>query len=205
MSDIAILRSLFSEQYQKGIYKTVKSLEPGFYTPVLKYGNKMNIQMNCLGWHWNAKTYEYEKIRSDGDSKEVASIPDSLQLAAKKALLAADYMKEDEIKPYDICICNFYDEDKGRLGVHQDDSERKETLDAGYPIVSISIGADATFLIGPTKKDLKEIILHSGDVIIFGRKQRLAFHGVKNIIKGTTPEFLEFENPGRLNLTFRAY
>ena len=35
-------------------------------------------------------------------------------------------------------------------------------------------------------------------------KKILAFHGVKKILPGTTPAGLGFDEPGRINLTFRV-
>ena len=47
-------------------------------------------------------------------------------------------------------------------------------------------------------------VLDSGDLVLFGRSRRLAYHGVKKIIPGTTPPALGFDEPGRINLTFRV-
>jgi alkylated DNA repair protein (DNA oxidative demethylase) len=207
MKDVAIKSGVFSIPQQKYIYQKVRQIEPGFYVPTLRYGNKMRIQMNCLGLHWNAKTYQYDKNRTDHDNEQVAEIPEWLQQVALTALRVSEYMPEEELRPFDICICNFYTEENGKLGIHKDDSERKSSLDTGYPVVSVSIGADAKFVIGKSRKkaDLEEHILKSGDVAIFGRSARLAYHGITSLIEGTTPEELGFEVPGRLNLTFRIF
>ncbi|KAK9127302.1 hypothetical protein Syun_016099 [Stephania yunnanensis] len=109
----------------------------------------------------------------------------------------------------DLCIVNFYSE-TGKLGLHQDRDESRESLDQGLPVVSFSIGDSADFLYGDTRNvdEAKKVVLESGDVLIFGGGSRHVFHGVPSINKGTAPKSLTEETklrPGRLNLTFRKY
>jgi alkylated DNA repair protein (DNA oxidative demethylase) len=76
-------------------------------------------------------------------------------------------------------------------------------LDA--PVVSISLGDDATFVVGGmTRKDpVRRLELHSGDLIWFGGPSRLIFHGVERIRLGTS-SLLQFGfDGGRINLTLR--
>ena len=112
---------------------------------------------------------------------------------------------EVPLPKYDICIVNWYDEMDGKLGVHADNSETPASLAAGYPVVSLSIGASCVFTIGGLTRKVpqREYVLDSGDLVVFGRSMRLAYHGVKKIILGTTPPELGFPEAGRLNLTFR--
>lgn len=189
---------------QKLIIQEIRTIDPGFYTPVTKFGSKMNLRMNCLGWHWDAKTYKYEKMRTDQDGKEAPKIPESLKELGCRALRETRYWPAAQIRPFDIIIANFYEE-SGKLGLHQDNSESKAALDSGYPVVSFSIGASANFLIGGLKRTdpTEEMVLRSGDLLIFGRSKRLAFHGVKSMIPASTPAELGLLKPGRLNLTFR--
>jgi DNA alkylation damage repair protein AlkB len=118
----------------------------------------MSIKMVCLGRHWNAKTYTYEATRSDYDGLPVQELPEDLKQLARRAAREAGM----QIEP-DICLINCYPESR-RLGVHQDKDERPETIQAGIPVVSVSIGDAAKFLIGGTRrKDLvKTIVLESG-------------------------------------------
>ena len=101
----------------------------------------------------------------------------------------------------DLCIMNFYDQES-RMGVHQDKDESRESLEAGVPIVSVSIGDTARFVVGglSRKESMRPLMLHSGDVIVMGGPSRLRFHGVTRILPGTAPEGT---GPGRFNLTFR--
>src|SRR6266851_1719698 len=131
-----LLRSLLSLEEQKvfvGRCQDVGSQPAGFYTPVVRGGASMRIQMACLGLHWNAKTYKYEPTRSDYDGLSVQKIPNDFIQLARRAAAEAGMM----IQP-DICILNFSTE-AGRLGLHQDKDERPETIEKGIPVVSISL------------------------------------------------------------------
>jgi alkylated DNA repair protein (DNA oxidative demethylase) len=205
-SDIVFQKRFLTLAEQREVYRRVLRIDPGFYVPVLRNGAKMNLRMNCLGYHWSAVTYKYTKVR-DIDGRAVAPVPAFLQALAQRALRATNYWRgRGDVPAYDICIVNWYDEAAGKLGVHADNSESKESLAAGYPVVSLSIGASCVFTIGgPSRKDLQEAhVLESGDLVLFGRSMRLAYHGVTRIIKGTPPPELKFKEPGRVNLTFRA-
>ena len=168
------------------------------YTPTVRGGKKMSVGMLCLGRHWNGLTYRYEDRRSDFDGLPVPEIPARLADLAKAAAADAGF----EMKP-DMCIMNFYDND-AKLGVHQDKDERRETLEAGVPIVSVSLGESARFVVGGTARrdPTRPIVLHSGDVLVMGGPSRLRFHGVTRILSGTAPPGT---GPGRFNLTFRTF
>lgn len=146
MEDFILKKGFLSLEEQKKLISEVITIDPGLYSPVLRNGNKMSIKMNCLGYHWSSITYKYDKIR-DVDGKEAAAIPDYLQALAQKALIDTGYWPKEDLKPFDICIVNFYNE-SSKLGIHRDDSETQETLESGYPIVSFSVGASAIFNIG---------------------------------------------------------
>jgi alkylated DNA repair protein (DNA oxidative demethylase) len=204
-ADVVFKKGFLSLVEQREVYKRVLRIDPGFYVPVLRTGTKMNLRMNCLGYHWSSVSYKYTKIR-DVDDREVAPVPEFLQALARRAVCATGYWHGPGVVPdYDICIVNLYDEVVGKLGVHADNSESKESLVIGYPVVSLSIGASCVFTIGSLSRKDPHVahVLDSGDLVLFGRSMRLAYHGVTKIIKGTTPPALAFQEPGRLNLTFR--
>jgi DNA alkylation damage repair protein AlkB len=104
----------------------------------------------------------------------------------------------------DICLVNYYGAD-GRMGLHQDKDESRQSLDAGIPVVSCSLGDTARFLFGGLrrKEPVETLSLESGDVFVFGGSGRLRYHGVSRILPGTAPRRLGIE--GRFNLTFRQY
>ena len=100
--------------------------------------------------------------------------------------------------------------------MHQDKSERPETLRRGSPVVSISIGDACDFGYCDTRPEEadqalvalgggekpKNVRLESGDVLIFGGPSRMVFHGVTKIHPNHRPKGLVLAG-GRLNLTFR--
>jgi len=91
------------------------------------------------------------------------------------------------------------------MGLHQDKDESPETLRLGIPVVSISVGDTARFLLGGLRRrdPVMRIPLASGDAFVFGGASRLRYHGVSGIDPGTAPS--ELAITGRYNLTFRRY
>lgn len=169
------------------------------YVPVVRGGGKMHVRMLCLGRHWNGKTYQYEPTRSDFDDKPAPPLPASFKSLAREAAEACGMTLDA-----DLCIMNHYDGD-GRMGLHQDKDESPESIAAGLPVVSVSVGDTARFLFGGTRRrdPVQAIPLESGDVFVFGGPARLRFHGVSRILPETAPRKLAMA--GRVNLTFRQY
>ena len=187
--------------HQRELWAACRALADGpvpMYTPTVRGGKKMSVGMLCLGKHWNGLTYKYEDRRSDFDGLPVPPIPP--ELAALATAAAADAGFEMHA---DLCIMNYYTAD-AKLGVHQDKDERPETIAAGIPIVSVSLGDAARFVVGGlSRKDpINPMILRSGDVLVMGGPSRLRYHGVTRIQPGTAPEGT---GPGRINLTFRQW
>jgi DNA alkylation damage repair protein AlkB len=196
------LKGFLTLTEQKDLVKTCERIgnaPAGFYTPSVRGGAYMSIKMACLGRHWNAKTYKYEATRSDYDGLPVQELPDDLKDLARRAAAEAGMT----IEP-DICLINCYPE-AGRLGLHQDKDERPETIEAGIPVVSFSLGDSAKFMIGGTKRKdpVQTVILESGDALVMGGPSRLRYHGISGILEGTAPK--ELGIVGRFNLTFRQY
>lgn len=162
--------------------------------------------MNCLGRHWSARDYRYHPTRVDADKLPCAPIPDELQALARRAVVDTGYLDPADYRPFDVCIVNLYPEATGKLGDHVDNSESPAALASGYPVVSLSVGASCVFRIGGLAKSdpYEKHTLASGDLVVFGRGKRLAYHGVRKILPGTTPPELGLPEPGRINLTFRV-
>jgi alkylated DNA repair protein (DNA oxidative demethylase) len=171
---------------------------PG-YVPIVRGGGKMHVRMLCLGRHWNGQTYRYESTRADFDGLPAPPLPKSFKGLAD-AIARAAGMTLDA----DLCILNYYD-NEGRMGLHQDKDESASSLDAGLPVVSVSLGDTARFLFGGLRRKdpVTAIPLHSGDAFVFGGPSRLCYHGVSRILPGTAPPPLGIT--GRFNLTFRQY
>ena len=173
--------------------------EAGFYTPMVRGEHPMSVRMLCLGRHWNARSYTYEDVRSDVDGRPVPALPPDLARIAAQAGRTAGF----DFLP-DLCIVNWYVA-SSRMGLHQDKDESPQSLAAGAPVVSLSIGDSARFLFGGLKRKdpVEKILLESGDGFVFGGESRLRYHGVTRILPGTGSRALGFE--GRLNLTFRKF
>jgi DNA alkylation damage repair protein AlkB len=198
---LVLFQSRLSPDGQRDLWQQCRDLAEGpvpMYTPIVRGGRKMSVGMLCLGKHWNGMTYGYEDRRSDFDGLPVPAIPAHFAAIARDAAAEAGFVMQP-----DLCIMNFYSSD-AKMGVHQDKDERPETIAAGIPIVSVSLGDAARFVIGGlSRRDpTQPMILRSGDVLVMGGPSRLRYHGVTRILPGTAPEGM---GPGRFNLTFRQW
>src|SRR2546428_443900 len=187
---------------QRAIVEQCRALVDGAvpaYVPVVRGGGKMHVRMLCLGRHWNGKTYEYEPTRTDFDNLPAPPLPGNLKALAGEIAGSAGMTLDA-----DLCILNYYEAD-GRMGLHQDKDEGEQSIAAGIPVVSISIGDTARFLFGGLKRKepVKAFALESGAPFAFGAPARRRHHGVSRILPGTSPPELGIS--GRVNLTFLQY
>jgi DNA alkylation damage repair protein AlkB len=168
------------------------------YVPVVRGGGKMHVRMLCLGRHWNGKTYTYEPTRSDFDNLPAPPLPDDFSRARTRARRVGR-----DVARADLCILNYYDAE-GRMGLHQDKDESVRSLEAGLPVVSVSLGDTARFLFGGLRrKDPVEARpLESGDAFVFGGPSRLRYHGVSRIVPNTAPPELALRR--RIQPDFQA-
>jgi alkylated DNA repair protein (DNA oxidative demethylase) len=99
--------------------------------------------------------------------------------------------------PPEACLINYYAPGT-RLGSHRDADED----DAAAPVVSVSLGDDATFHIAGARRDdpKRRLTLRSGDVFILGGAARDFYHGIDRIHAGTSDLL---EEGGRFCLTLR--
>jgi DNA oxidative demethylase len=97
----------------------------------------------------------------------------------------------------EACLLNYYPAD-AKMGSHRDEDEQ----DTAAPVVSISLGDDATFHVGGLQRTgpRHRLLLNCGDVVVLGGASRMAYHGVDRIHPGTSALLAE---GGRLNLTLR--
>src|SRR5829696_7033806 len=198
---LILLQARLSPAEQRDLWAFCRELAGGpvpMYTPTVRGGKKMSVGMLCLGMHWNGLSYKYEATRSDFDGLPVPPIPPRLAAIARDAAADAGFA----MRP-DTCIMNYYGVD-AKMGVHQDKDERTETIAAGIPIVSVSLGDAARFVIGglSRREPTSPLVLRSGDVLVMGGPSRLRYHGVTRIVAGTAPPGT---GPGRFNLTFRQW
>jgi len=206
MPEVAVgafhLKRHLSLEQQRALVDECRALIDGDvpgYVPVVRGGGKMHVRMLCLGRHWNGRTYRYEAARSDHDQLEVPPLPQVFHSLARDTARSVGMTLEA-----DLCILNYYDAD-GRMGLHQDKDESEQTLAAGVPVVSISLGDTARFLFGGSRRrdPVEAFLLESGDAFVFGGPARLRYHGVSRIVPSTAPP--ELGLTGRFNLTLRQY
>jgi DNA oxidative demethylase len=157
-------------------------------------GARMSVAMtNCgqVGWVSDRRGYRYDPIDPDS-GLAWPRMPDALRSVATQAAATAGF---DGFEP-DACLVNRYAPGT-RLSLHQDRNER----DLAAPVVSVSLGLPATFLFGGLRRadPSQRIALQSGDIVVWGGGQRLAFHGVMPLPDGEHA----LTGPYRINLTFR--
>ena len=196
------LRGAITLDDQRALAAQCRALVDGAvpaYVPIVRGGGKMHVRMLCLGRHWNGKTYTYEATRSDFDNLPAPPLPDNFRSLASRLARDAGLTLDA-----DLCILNYYEAD-GRMGLHQDKDESEQSIAAGLPVVSVSLGDSARFLFGGLrrKEPVESRMLESGDAFVFGGPARLRYHGVSRIVPGSAPP--ELEMTGRFNLTFRQF
>jgi alkylated DNA repair protein (DNA oxidative demethylase) len=161
---------------------------------IVPTGHRMSVAMTntgTVGWITDRSGYRYDTIDPE-TGRPWPPMPNSFRDLADRAATAAGY---PGFAP-DGCLINRY-EPGSRLTLHQDRNEH----DFAQPIVSVSLGLPAKFLWGgATRKDRpRRIPLSSGDVVVWGGKARLTFHGVDKLAEGSDPR----TGSCRINLTFR--
>lgn len=148
---------------------------------------------NCGEYGWTSDENGYYYSKTDPLTGQAwQSMPDSFKSLAKSAATEAGYQNFEP----DACLINQYLIGT-KLGSHQDKNEN----DFSQPIVSVSIGLSATFQIFGDQRSGKvlDYQLHDGDVMVWGKTARLAFHGIKTI----RADKLAPNKTQRINLTFR--
>lgn len=126
-----------------------------------------SLRWASLGYHydWTKRMYQ-ENVKS--------IFPSNLAILCKYLANLVNEKMEAE-----AAIINFYPIGTYMSG-HLDDAEHAME----EPIVSISLGCPAIFLIGGKNKSEKPtpILIRSGDVIIMSKDSRYAYHGVPGVV-----------------------
>lgn len=162
----------------------------------------MSVYMLSLGYHWQSRPYAYV---SQVGGVAVPPLPEGYGQLAREAVAAAAAVAE-ELQPWagesyrpEAALVNYYRPD-ATMGMHVDSNEQSSA-----PIVSLSIGDEAVFRIGGTEspnKPWEEVILMSGDLIVFGGPARGAYHGIPRVNAETGPSGTGLKE-GRINITIR--
>jgi alkylated DNA repair protein (DNA oxidative demethylase) len=196
LSTGTVLLHNFTHQYEQALLEAISTViahSPWRHmqTPG---GKTMLVAMsNCGNYGWVSDNAGYRYATIDPLTKKPwLNMPSVFLDLATQAAQQAGF---NWFIP-DACLLNRYDVDT-RLSLHQD----KDEQDFAAPIVSVSLGLPATFLLGGLKRSDKthHLRLTHGDVLVWGGEDRLRFHGVLPLESGNH----QLLGAHRLNLTFR--
>ena len=171
------------------------------FTPTMPiWGTPFKTKITNAGdWGWKSDKSGYGYIKKNPrNGKEWPEIPE---------IFIKVWSKFSGSKKLPNCsLINVYENYEARLGLHQD----KDENDYSIPVVSISLGYKAIFHYGKEKKNLKEIILTSGSVIVMGGYSRLFYHSIPKILKDNSNIFRSFPKSNipkesRVNITMRRF
>jgi alkylated DNA repair protein (DNA oxidative demethylase) len=170
----------------------------GIRHTMMPSGGVMSVQTVCLGWHW--VPYQYLPTADDVDGAPVKEFPRWLARLGRDAVADA-YADQALATGYDpdVALINFYD-GQAKMGMHVDKDERSSA-----PVVSLSLGASCVFRFGHAEsrnRPWHDVELESGDLFVFGRQSRYAYHGVLKTLPGTDRPDIGLPS-GRLNITLR--
>ena len=167
----------------------------GLRHPRMPTGSLMSVQSVCLGWHW--QPYGYSRTADDTDGTPVKPLPPDLRELACAAV--AETFGSDEPFTPDAAIVNLY-VPGARLGLHQDGEEPSDA-----PVVTISLGDACVFRMAGVDRrtgPFTDVDFRSGDLLVFGGRNRRIFHGVPKVQAGTGPPDIGMP-AGRLSITIR--
>jgi len=143
------------------------------------------------GWTTDRQGYRYAPA-DPLSGRPWPPIPDEFAALARRAARDAGF---PDFEP-DACLVNRY-VPGSRMSLHQDRNER----DFRAPVVSVSLGMTAVFLWGGNRRADKaaKIPLYHGDVVVWGGRDRLRYHGIMPLKDSPHPVL----GSQRINITFR--
>ncbi|EGC35581.1 hypothetical protein DICPUDRAFT_55106 [Dictyostelium purpureum] len=125
---------------------------------------------------WATLGYQYQWTPRLYTEEFYEEFPDDLQELVQKIAVATKF------DPYvaEAATINFYSEDS-IMGGHLDNAEQEMEK----PIISISFGSTAVFLMGAETRDIAPVplFIKSGDIVIMGGRSRYCYHGVAKIVE----------------------
>jgi len=192
---VKYLPQYFDQAAQQALLADLRRIigEAPLYTPTMpRSGKPMSVRMtNCgpLGWVTDQERgYRYQATHPETGKPWPPIPPKLLDLWQEVAGYAA---------PPEACLVNYY-AGAAKMGLHQD----KDEEDFAAPVLSVSLGDTGIFRVGGTSRQdpSEKYELKSGDVVVLGGEDRLAFHGIDRVLPGTSDLLAE---GGRFNLTLR--
>jgi alkylated DNA repair protein (DNA oxidative demethylase) len=196
IADGAMLLRGFVRPIERDLIAALRDIaaQAPFRHMVTPGGHQMSVAMtNCgnAGWITDRSGYRYDAIDPES-GKPWPAMPSTFRELAGRAAAEAGF---DGFSP-DACLINRY-QAGARMSLHQDKDER----DFENPIVSVSLGLSAIFLLGGPKRADKpqRYRLEHGDIVVWGGPSRLFFHGIARLADGEH----NLLGRQRINLTFR--
>ena len=161
--------SFFDSVAHDIVFEPKETIHASFHTNTFL---SKKLRWTTLGgqYDWTAKRYP--------DGSPPAFPPDI------KAVVESHFPMKAE-----AAIVNLYSP-SDTLSIHRDVSE-----ECAMPLVSISLGCDAIFVVGVEGAGTDEtqtaaIRLRSGDAVLMSGEARYAWHGVPKVLAGTCPQWL---------------
>ncbi|PIN02453.1 DNA alkylation damage repair protein [Handroanthus impetiginosus] len=186
-------KALVTERLPDDVSSEVSVVESDVRTPQWKFVKELgdshgkdacesvpaSVLLRKLRWSTLGLQFDWSK-RSYNVSLPHKKIPDALGQLAKR--MAAPAMPRGEEFQPEAAIVNYFGLGD-MLGGHLDDMEK----DWSKPIVSMSLGCKAIFLLGGKSREDTPIamFLRSGDIVLMAGEARECFHGVPRIFTDT--------------------
>ncbi|OTF71006.1 alpha-ketoglutarate-dependent dioxygenase abh1-like protein [Euroglyphus maynei] len=158
-----------------------------------RHENLTKLRWITFGYHhdWNSKIYDL--------NQKTVRIPDRINDLCQLVSMSMN-LDMAAFKP-EAGIVNYYTNNSS-LCFHTDHSE----LNHQIPLISLSLGASAIFLIGgPTKQSSQSIVpilLNDSDLVIMSGESRLAFHSVPKILASSS-KYSSSRDILRINVNIR--
>ena len=157
---------------------------------------QMAAWLLSLGWFWQTQPY---RLVREVDGHAVPEVPANYQVMANNIMDHARAI-DPLVGPtptVETALVNFYPPGAG-MGLHVDAEEESDNA-----VVSLSIGEETIFRIQNTENTQQtDLLLMSGDALVFGGPARRAHHGVKAPRHATGPTSTGLKE-GRINITMR--
>lgn len=171
--------TLYKKEYtQRKTLNNVNKKQKVGPTMQRPYRSFQKLSWACMGYHydWTERSYH------EGAKSEMPSLVQELSVLFARTSLLLQNKDSASVLKYtpSASIVNFYTT-KSIMGGHRDDLE----FTMEKPIVSLSIGLPAIFLLGGKTKEDKPVVpilIRKGDVLCMGGDSRLNYHGMARLI-----------------------
>jgi alpha-ketoglutarate-dependent dioxygenase alkB family protein 2 len=151
---------------------------------IVMMGKKINIPRKQCGYGDEGTSYKFTGVKVEGKTWTDVPILNTIK----------EYLHEKLNIPVNFVLVNFYRNGDDYIGYHSDD---EKDLDGKQPIVSLSFGAERSFLLKHkiTGKTHEQVLQDNSCILMIPPCQKLYKHSLPKRKKVIEP---------RINLTFRV-